>query len=184
MDYVRCSIVSVFIQVKKNLVRLSTGTEKSTPVSKICNVHYKVCQVINVANYWHRLNFNVPVQSRGWLFFSYHYSTFVGTLDRWTTIQPSWEKKNIFLSKQANSENCGPPRGNKFDLEKGRRSRSQNGANWKGLSQGTCMPNINALSLILQKIWARLKFLWQTDGGTDGQTEGQKDGRMSFNVPR
>ena len=25
----------------------------------------------------------------------------------------------------------------------------------------------NALSLILQKIWARLKFLWQIDGQTD-----------------
>ena len=50
------------------------------------------------------------------------------------------------------------------------------GTNRKGLSQGSCMPNINALSLILQKIWARLKFLWQTDGWTDGQ--------MSFNVPR
>ena len=37
----------------------------------------------------------------------------------------------------------------------------------KGLSQGTCMPNINALSLILQKIWARFKFLWQTDRKTD-----------------
>ena len=86
MDYVRCSIVSVFIQVKKNLVRLSAGTEKSTPVSKICNVHYKVCQVINVANYWHRVDFNVPVRSHGWLFFSYHYSTFIRTLDRWTTI--------------------------------------------------------------------------------------------------
>ena len=33
----------------------------------------------------------------------------------------------------------------------------------------------NALSLILQKIWVQLKFLWQTDGRTDGQ--------MSFNVP-
>ena len=32
------------------------------------------------------------------------------------------------------------------------------------------MPNINALSLILQKIWARLKFLWQTDRHT-GQTD-------------
>ena len=51
-------------------------------------------------------------------------------------------------------------------------SRSLHGANWKDLSQGPCMPSINALSLILQKIWSRLKFLWQTDG------------RMSFNVPR
>ena len=45
--------------------------------------------------------------------------------------------------------------------------RSQHGANWKGLSQGSCIPNINALSLILQKIWARLKFLWQREGRTN-----------------
>ena len=37
------------------------------------------------------------------------------------------------------------------------------------------MPNINALSLILQKIWARLQFLWQTDGGTDGQRDRRTD---------
>ena len=40
------------------------------------------------------------------------------------------------------------------------------------------MPNINALSLILQKIWARLNFLWRTEG----RTEGGADGRMRFNV--
>ena len=51
------------------------------------------------------------------------------------------------------------------------RSRTPHGTNRKGLSQWLCMPNINALSLILQKIWARLKFLWQTEG------------QMSFNVP-
>ena len=55
------------------------------------------------------------------------------------------------------------------------RSRSLHSANWKGLSQGWCLPNINALSLILQKIWARLKFLRQTDWRTNRQ--------MSFNVP-
>ena len=86
-------------------------------------------------------------------------------------------------SKQANSENCGPPLGNNFDLEEGQRSRSRHGITWKGLSQGLCMPNINALSLILQKIWARLKFLWQTDGRTEGQRDGQTEGRMRFNVP-
>ena len=42
--------------------------------------------------------------------------------------------------------------------------------------EGSCMPNINALSFILQKIWVRLKFC-------DGQTDGRTDGRMSFNVP-
>ena len=75
--------------------------------------------------------------------------------------------------KQANSENCGP-RQQLWPWSR-LRSRSQHGANWKGWSQGSCMPNISVLSLILQKIWARLKFLWQTDGLTDR--------RMSFNVP-
>ena len=67
-------------------------------------------------------------------------------------------------TKQANAENRGPQRLNKFDLEVSQRSRSRHCANWKGLSQGSCMPNINAISLILQKIWARFKFLWQTKG--------------------
>ena len=67
------------------------------------------------------------------------------------------------------------PPGNNFDLEEGQRSRSRSrhGVDEKGLSQRSCMPNINALSLILQKIWARLKFLWQTDRGTDRGTDGQ-----------
>ena len=84
------------------------------------------------------------------------------------------ETRDLKLTfKQANVENCGPPRGNKFDLEKGQRSRRRprHGANWKGLSQWPCKSNINALSLILQKIWARLKFLWQTEGWRDGQTD-------------
>ena len=76
-----------------------------------------------------------------------------------------------WLPRQTNSKNCGPPPGNKFDLEVGQRSRSPHGTNRKGLSQGSCMPNINVLSLIPQKIWARLKFLWQTDGRTDRQTD-------------
>ena len=74
------------------------------------------------------------------------------------------------------SKNCGSPPGKKFDHGKGQSSRSPHGTNRKGLSQWSCMPSINALSLILQKIWARLKFLWRTEGRTDR--------RMSFNVPR
>ena len=54
--------------------------------------------------------------------------------------------------------------------------RSQFGTNKKGLSQWSFIPNINAVSLKLQKIWARLKFLWQRDRRIDRQ--------MSFNVPR
>ena len=41
------------------------------------------------------------------------------------------------------------------------------------------MPSIKALPVIVQKLWPRLKFLWQTDRQTDGLT----DGRMRFNVP-
>ena len=74
---------------------------------------------------------------------------------------------------QKNSENCGPPLGNKFDLEVGQRSR--HGTIGKVLSQRTHMPSIKALPVIAQKLWPRLKFLWQTDWQTDG--------RMRFNVP-
>ena len=83
----------------------------------------------------------------------------------------------LWRGHKKNLKNCGPPPGNKYDLEVSKRSRSRSphSTNAKDLSQGSCMPNINVLSLILQKIWARLKFLWQTDGRTDG--------RMSFNVP-
>ena len=70
------------------------------------------------------------------------------------------------------AKKCGPPHGNIFDLRIGKRSRSPYGTNRNDLSQGSCMPNINALSFILQKIWARFKILWQTDG------------QMSFNFPR
>ena len=48
-------------------------------------------------------------------------------------------------------------------------------ATQKGLSQKSCMPKINALFInTSQKIWARLKVLWQTDG--------QRDRWMSFNI--
>ena len=65
------------------------------------------------------------------------------------------------LQKQANSENCGPPLGNKFDLEVGQRSwsRSQHGIIGKVLSQRTHMPSIKALPSIVQKLLPRLKFL-------------------------
>ena len=66
-----------------------------------------------------------------------------------------------FKKTQANSENCGPPLGSKFDLEVCQRlpSRSQHGTTGKVLSQGTHMPSIKALSVIVQKLWPRLKFL-------------------------
>ena len=82
------------------------------------------------------------------------------------------------MSIQANSENCGSPLGNKFDLEVGQRSpsRSWHGITRKVLSQGTHMPSIKALSVIVQKLWPRLKFLWQTD---DRQTDRQRDRRTN-----
>ena len=85
---------------------------------------------------------------------------------------------------------------NKFDLEIGQRSRSWHGVNGRGLSQGSCMPNINALSLILQNIvaafrgmhlspakhsyaWLPRKCDYRTDRWTDRQTDGQTDAWQS-----
>ena len=45
------------------------------------------------------------------------------------------------------------------------------------------MPSIKALSVKVQKLLPRLKFLWRTDGQTDRGTDGQTDRRMRFNVP-
>ena len=70
---------------------------------------------------------------------------------------------------KANSENSGPLCGEKFDPEVCQMSRSLHTVKWKGLSQGSCKPYINALSLVLQKIWARFKFMWHSDKCTDGQ---------------
>ena len=90
-----------------------------------------------------------------------------------------WVGRNMYglLITQANSENCGPPLGKKFNLEVGQRSlsRSRHGTIGKDLSQRTHMPSIEALHVIVRKLWPTLKFLWQTDGWTDG--------RMRFNVP-
>ena len=76
------------------------------------------------------------------------------------------------FDKQANSENCGPLLGNKFDLKVGQRSpsRSQHGTIRKVLSKRTHMPSIKALPVKKQKLRPRLKFLWQMDGQTDRQT--------------
>ena len=65
------------------------------------------------------------------------------------------------LIKKANSENCGPPLCIKFDLEVGQRSpsMSRHGTIGKVLSQRTHMPSIEALPIIVQKLWPRLKFL-------------------------
>ena len=76
-------------------------------------------------------------------------------------IKQSIPLKNLKKLQQANSENCGPPLGNKFDLEVGKRSwlRSQHGTIGKVLSQRTHMSSIKALPVIVQKLWPWLKFL-------------------------
>ena len=62
-----------------------------------------------------------------------------GRTDEWHLMSPRFRESG---RQQANSENCGPRLGNKFDLENSQRSRSRHGANWKGLLQGPGMPNI------------------------------------------
>ena len=56
------------------------------------------------------------------------------------------------------------------------KQRSRHDANWKDFFQGSFMPNINVISLILQKIWAMLKFLWQTEGRTNKPIDGRTNG--------
>ena len=48
----------------------------------------------------------------------------------WTS--SSFEELEESKNSQANSENCGTPPGNNFDLEVGQRSRSRHGVNGKG----------------------------------------------------
>ena len=63
------------------------------------------------------------------------------------------------LEEQANSENCGPLPGNNFDIEVGQGHgmvQKERACHKDHVCQISmlyhCMPNINALSLILQKI--------------------------------
>ena len=74
--------------------------------------------------------------------------------------------------EQANSENCGPPRGNKFDLENSQRSR--HGANWKGLLQGPGMPKYQCSNFNTSEDMSQVK-VFVTDRGTDKGTDGQTD---------
>ena len=48
----------------------------------------------------------------------------------WTS--SSFEELEESNNSQENSENCGPPPGNNFDLEVDQRSRSRHGVNGKG----------------------------------------------------
>ena len=71
------------------------------------------------------------------------------------------------LKSKANSENCGPPPGNNFDLEVGQCQGRGMVPIEKGLSQGSF------------KYFRRYEPVFVTDR----QTEGRTDGRMSFYVP-
>ena len=81
--------------------------------------------------------------------------------------------------KQANSENCGPPLANKFDLEVGQRSRSRSrhGTIGKVLSQ-RMHTKYQSSTCNGAKVMAKVK-IFVTDRLTDGLT----DRRMRFNVP-
>ena len=84
-----------------------------------------------------------------------------------------------FIEKQANSRNCGPPPGNKFDLEIGQRSKSPHGTNRKGLVT-RIMPAKNQCSIInTSEDMSQVKVFV-----TDRQTEGQTNGRTNeFQCP-
>ena len=79
---------------------------------------------------------------------------------------------------QANSDNCCPRAGKiNWPWSRSRsKQRSRHGANWKDFFQGSFMPNINVISLILQKIWAMLKILRQTEGRTNKPIDGRTSG--------
>ena len=53
---------------------------------------------------------------------------------------------------------------------------SRHCANWKDFFQGPLMQNINVISCTLQKILARLEFVWQTEGRTDKPIHGRTNG--------
>ena len=109
------------------------------------------------------------------MLFLFHFTLFIIVIVHvlWQTTVKPVHNGHSMEKQQANSGNCGPPLGNKFDLEVGQRSpsRSRHGTIGKVLSQRTHMPNIKALPVIVQKLWPRLKFLWQTDRQTEGRTD-------------
>ena len=89
---------------------------------------------------------------------------------QWHITETNRYTKQLYTSK---FRELWSPLGNKFDLEVGQRSpsRSQHGTIGKVLSQRTHMPSIKALPVMVQKLWPRLKFLWQTDRQTDRRTD-------------
>ena len=73
-------------------------------------------------------------------------------------------RKYDFWMIHTQSENCDSPSSHKWPLSRWM-VKVMACVIWKGLSQGSCIPNMNALSLILQKIWHLLSF------ATKGQTD-------------
>ena len=102
----------------------------------------------------------------------------------WQVISPwmmtSWRNNSVkvnFTFKQIRI--IVVPRAGKINWPWSRsrsKQRSRHGANWKDFFQGSFMTNINVISLILQKIWALLKFLWQTEGRTNKPIDGRTNG--------
>ena len=72
------------------------------------------------------------------------------------------------LLLKANSENCGPPLGNKFDLEVGQRSRSKSRHGTIGKDTHAKYQSSTCNSA---KVIAKVKFLWQTDSSYDRLTD-------------
>ena len=86
------------------------------------------------------------------------------------------------MGKQANSENCGPPRGNKLTLKKVK-VKVTDWCQLKGLVTRTMHAKYQCSIFNTSEDMSQVK-VFVTDRRTDGRTEVQKDGRMSFNVPR
>ena len=78
--------------------------------------------------------------------------------------------------EQANSENCGPPLGNKFDLEVGQRSpsRSRHWYHQKGLVTKNTHAKYQIPTCKIAKVMAKVK-VFVKDGRTDRQTDGTNE---------
>ena len=80
-----------------------------------------------------------------------------------------------YLYRQANSKNCGPPPGNKFDL-------GTAWYQWKGLVTRIMHAKYQCYIINTSEDMSQVK-VFVTDGRTDGWTDRGTDGRMRFNVP-
>ena len=93
-------------------------------------------------------------------------------------------KRGTNQDLQANSENCGPPLGNKFDLEVGSKVTVKV-TTWyhrKGLVTKNTHAKYQSSTCNSAEVMAKVK-VFVTDRQTEGRTEGRTDRRMRFNVP-